>query len=126
MEEWRFGDDKQSADKLFELVKAGIKTATSYLYNKQDFENKTSKYSILTNWDKNQKLLIETIKTNIVQFKNVSPEHAYKEGEDNRSLQSWISLHKPFFTSRLAEKGENFSDNTQIVCEEFKVIKILN
>lgn len=126
LEEWNFGTDKQTADKLFNLVKKGIKTATSYLYNEETFESDNSKFSIITNWDKTEKILIETIKTNIVEFKNVSAEHAYEEGEDDRTLKSWKSLHKSFFTMLLAEKGEIFSDNIQVVCEEFKIIKILD
>ncbi|MBQ8749274.1 MAG: ASCH domain-containing protein [Clostridia bacterium] len=126
LKEWYFGDNKQTANKLFFLVKRGIKTATSYLYDKQVFDKKILNYSILTNWDNSQKILIKTTKRTILKFKDVSTEHAYKEGEDDRTLQSWLTRHKALFASMLAEKGKTFSDSTKIVCEEFRIVKILN
>lgn len=125
LKEWKFGTDKKDSDYLFELVKSGVKTAISYLYENQKLKKDLSNYSILTNWDKTQKILIETTKKNIIKFKDVSSEHAYKEGIGDRSLQSWNILYRKFFTSILAKKNENFNDDIKIVCEEFKVVKII-
>ena len=122
LEEWCLGDTKEMANQLFELVKSGIKTATSYLCKEKNHDNK---FSILTNWDKSEKLLLETISINIVEFKNVSEEHAFKEGENDRTLENWKTIHKDFFENESKKNNIIFTDETKIVCEEFKVLQML-
>lgn len=112
---------KKMADELFNLVLKGDKTATSYLYNKNDKLNKG--FSILTNWDKTKKIILETTKIYKTTFDNVTEEHAFKEGEKDKTLKSWKTIHKVFFSKELSLKGIPFNDNIDIICEEFKMIK---
>lgn len=119
--DWHFGDNKKMADELFNLVLKGDKTATSYLYNKNDKLNKG--FSILTNWDKTKKIILETTKIYKTTFDNVTEEHAFKEGEKDKTLKSWKTIHKVFFSKELSLKGIPFNDNIDIICEEFKMIK---
>ena len=88
LERWHFCDNKEAVDKLFELVKRGIKTATAYLFFNQIVATHTQ--SILTNWDNSEHLLLKTTKTYITRFNQVTEAHAFKEGEDDRSLKSWV------------------------------------
>ena len=122
LEEWHFGDNEQIANELFYLVKQGVKTATSYLF---DGDNNETPYSILTNWDNSEKILLKTISLQVVEFQNVSAGHAFKEGENDRTLASWKTIHKQFFANILKKQGREFSPNIKVVCEEFQVIKIL-
>ena len=46
---WKLSDNKEESDYLFNLVKNGIKTATSYLYD--DTFKEPCKYSYLSNWE---------------------------------------------------------------------------
>ena len=55
-------------------------------------------------------------------FNNVSKEHAFKEGEGDRSLEYWREVHKKFFRECLEEYGLEFSENMKVVCEEFEVV----
>ena len=118
---WHFGDNKKMADELFDLVVKGNKTATSYLYNKNDKLN--TGFSILANWDKTKKIILQTTKIYKTTFDNVTEEHAFKEGEKDKTLKSWKSIHKEFFSKELLLKGIPFNDNIDIICEEFKMIK---
>lgn len=119
--DWHFGDNKKMADELFDLVLKGNKTATSYLYNKNDKLN--TGFSILANWDKTKKIILQTTKIYKTTFDNVTEEHAFKEGEKDKTLKSWKSIHKEFFSKELLLKGIPFNDNIDIICEEFKMIK---
>lgn len=119
--DWHFGDNKKMADELFDLVVKGNKTATSYLYNKNDKLN--TGFSILANWDKTKKIILQTTKIYKTTFDNVTEEHAFKEGEKDKTLKSWKSIHKEFFSKELLLKGIPFNDNIDIICEEFKMIK---
>lgn len=119
--DWHFGDNKKMADELFDLVVKGNKTATSYLYNKNDKLN--TGFSILANWDKTKKIILQTTKIYKTTFDKVTKEHAFKEGEKDKTLKSWKTIHKAFFSKELSLKGIPFNDNIDIICEEFKMIK---
>lgn len=121
LEEWNFGNDKNTANILFDLVKIGKKTATSYLYKKDEKLSKNGEFSILTNYDKSEKILLKTKNVKVVKFKDVSLSHAQKEGEGDMSLADWKNTHENFFKNEL--KTDKFSEETKIVCEEFEVVK---
>ncbi len=123
IEDWHFCNDKKNADKLFELVLNGDKTATSYLYF-SDKENKTG-FSILTNWDKTKKIIILTTNIYETTFNKVSINHAQKEGEGDKSLKMWREIHKKFFSKELEEHGLSFNKNCKVICEEFEVVKLI-
>ena len=49
-------------------------------------------------------------------------QHAYKEGEGDRSLAYWRDVHEDFFAEEFAETELEFNGQTSILCEEFKVV----
>lgn len=119
IETWKFAGGKRICDKLFNLVKTGEKTATSYLYE-DDLQNNLS---ILTNWKEDEKLLLKTTKIEVKSFSDVSEEFAFKEGENDKSLKLWRKIHKRFFKKRCKAKNIKFNENVLIVCEEFEVVQ---
>ena len=123
LEIWKFGTNKTESNYLFNLVKQGIKTATSYLCDETFAE--PSKYSILTSWDETEEIRLETICFCTVPFNEVTKEHAWKEGEGARTLEEWKLVHKEFFAKRLELQGKEFSEDIKIVCEEFRIVKVL-
>ncbi len=122
-ESWIFGDDP---DRLAELTLNGIKTATcSALDAYDEYEEelpKEGEYSVVMNSKKEAVCVIRTNKVYIEQFNNISKEHAYKEGEGDRSLEYWRKVHKRFFTKECDEFGKEFSEDMKLVCEEFEVV----
>lgn len=124
LEVWHFGKNKKQADELFELVLQGEKTATSYLYNENE-KLANGSYSILTDWDKDNQILIQTTNIDILPFNKVTKQHARNEGEGTKTLGYWRKVHKDFFIEELAKKGQSFSKETLIVCETFCVVKKL-
>ena len=123
IEDWHFGSDMKTANELFDLVLREEKVATSYLFFNSTKLNKG--FSVLTNWDKTKKLIILTTDIYVTTFSEITAEHAKKEGEANKSLESWQKIHKDFFSKELKKHNLNFNENIKIVCEEFKVIKVL-
>lgn len=122
-EAWAFGDDP---DTLAELTAKGIKTATCsayYWYEKEGEElPKAGEYSVILNSRDEAVCVIKTEKVYIEKFANISEEHAYKEGEGDRSLEYWRKVHEDFFTKELAEVGVEFNPNMELVCEEFNTV----
>ena len=122
LEMWYLGKNKRQADRLFRLVLNGKKIATSYLYKETEKLSNNS-FSILTDWDKSNQLLIFTTNIQVIPFNKVTKQHAQNEGEGTKTLQYWRGVHRKFFAEQLAESNQDFSEDTLIVCETFQVIK---
>ena len=92
---WAFGVE---ADYLAELVLMGQKTATSSAFDLYAVGNeplpKENELSIILDSKENAICIIETTKVEVIPFKEVSEDHAYKEGEGDRRLTYWRELHE--------------------------------
>ena len=120
---WSFGDD---ADGLAALVRAGLKTATSSAYDLYEAEGEdlpqAGDTSVILDSRDEAVCIIRTTRVYMVPFDEVSPEHAFREGEGDRSLEYWRKVHEAFFKDELASAGLEFSGNSRVVCEEFEVV----
>ena len=120
---WAFGDD---ADRLAELVKTGIKTATSSLLLFYELEDEPlpqpGEYNIILDSNDEAVCIVQTTNVYTVPFDQVSEEHAYREGEGDRTLDYWRSVHREFFLEELKEIGKTFDEGLEVVCEEFEVL----
>lgn len=122
-EAWAFGG---APDKLADLVLKGIKTATASAYDLFAMDDteplpKPGDYSVILNSKDEAVCVIRTVYTEAVPFNEVSEEHAYLEGEGDRSLSYWRDVHKEFFTDELMKYGLAFSDTMTVLCERFEV-----
>lgn len=118
---WSFGDD---ADTLADLVFRGIKTATCSLGVFYELEGEplpeAGQYSVVLDSRDQAVCIIQTTKVYQVPFCQVTPEHARKEGEGDRSLAYWREVHEAFFTRELAGTPMPFHEDLVLVCEEFQ------
>lgn len=122
-EAWAFGE---AQDKLAALVKDGIKTATCSAYDIYQAENeslpKVGEYSVILDSREEAVCIIRTTKVYVTAFDQVTAEHAYKEGEGDRSLEYWRKVHEDFLKRELASINRSFDGDTKVVCEEFEVV----
>ena len=120
---WAFGADP---DLLADLVLQGEKTATASAYPLYEIENEplpnVGEYNIILDSKENAICITQTTKVYVEKFKDVSKEHAFKEGEGDKSLFCWRKCHEYFFTTCMAEIGRKFSEDMKVVCEEFEVV----
>ncbi len=118
---WSYGDD---ADTLAQLTLQGIKTATCSLHCLYEAEGeplpKEGEYSVILDSREQAMCVIETTRVYLTTFGEVTPDHARKEGEGDRSLSYWRQVHEAFFTEELKETGERFREDLMLVCEEFQ------
>lgn len=123
-DEWSYGSD--DPDALLDLTLKGIKTATASAYQAYEYDNSpipsVGLYSVLLNSKGEAVCIIRNIAVTVVPFLDVSAEHAFKEGEGDRSLAFWREVHTHFFTKELEAIGEKFNDSIPVVCEEFSVV----
>lgn len=122
-EAWSFGE---APDKLANLVLQGIKTATCSAYDLYLIDNdplpQTGDFNVILDSNDEAVCIIKTLKVYITEFNQVSEEHAFKEGEGDRSLSYWRKVHVSFLADELASVNKTFDENTKVVCEEFEVV----
>ena len=120
---WAFG---ASADELADLVLSGEKTATASAYELYKLENEplpqVGSFDVILDSQDRAVCIVEITKVSVLPFNEVSAEHAFKEGEGDKSLAYWQQVHEEFFTECLAEAGLEFSQETGVVLEEFRKV----
>lgn len=84
-----------------------------------NWKAQAGEYSVILNARKEAVCVIRTEKVMICPFSQVGEEQAWKEGEGDRSLEYWRSVHRKFFTEELQAVGLAFNEEMPVVCEEF-------
>ena len=116
---WDFGEDKEFADKMKELILAGKKTATTGLYKEGEKHSKASEYDELIGSDGKPYCIIQYIKVDVKPFLEVDFEYAKLEGEGEKDIEEWRENHRQFFKRYYSD----FDDNKNVVCCVFKLVK---
>ena len=127
LEKWHFELTENACNYLLDLVLKGIKKATSSSYDGYEEDEEMPKVgdlSVITDWDGNPRCVIRTTNVRIIPFKDITYDIAKLEGEDE-NLESWRKTHEKFFKAEGEELGYTFSDNMNVLFEEFEVVEIL-
>lgn len=122
---WAFGATPQHADELLGLVLDGIKTGTASSLWDCEAEGESLPYvgelSIILDGADQPRALIETTSVRTVPFDQVDAEHAFSEGEGDRTLADWRTEHERFWRS-YSENPRGFEPDMPVVCERFRVL----
>lgn len=120
---WRYG---AIPDELAELTVKNIKTATASAYELYAVDNDplppVDGFNIILDSKDKAVCMTKTTKVSIVPFLEVSEEHAFKEGEGDRSLETWRKEHTELFTQWYEEANLEIHDNIPVVCKKIKVV----
>ena len=104
----------------------GEKTATASAYPLYEYDREPlpseGEYSVILDTQDNAVCIIQTTKVTIVPFDEITAEHAYKEGEGDKSLEFWRKVHQKIFTEWMEGAGLQFTLDMKEVCEEFVVV----
>ena len=118
---WQFGIDN---DKLIELVLNGTKKATTSLlneYKEKEELPKTGDLGILIFDNEKKACVTKVTKVSILEFRNVTDELAFIEGEGDKTLSYYRKEHIKIFK----KIDPSFNENSKIVFEEFEVLENL-
>lgn len=122
---WSFGATPEQADRLLQLVLDGVKTATAgalWDYEADDEPLPTpGLLSIVLDGGGHPRALVRIDEVRIVPFDEVDAEHAYAEGEGERTLADWREIHRWFFTEYAAH-DRGFSPDMPVVLERFRLL----
>ena len=122
---WSYGNSPEMANDLADLTVRGIKTATTSaaeLYEFGEPKPYAGEYNIILNGDQKPVCITRTTVVETIPYDLVSAEHAYHEGEGDRSLGYWRKVHEPFFKQEYAQMGQNFHEKIPCICEVFEVV----
>lgn len=123
---WQFSDNEESANKLGELVRAGIKTATCSLLWSYEVEDQplpeVNEFNVITNWEGAPLCIILTTEVEVRDFNKVDAIFAYEEGEGDRSLDYWRKVHWEVFSNECNMIGYRPIASMPLVCERFRKV----
>lgn len=125
---WAFGNSPEMADELLAHVLSGEKTGTSSLHVLYELEleqetfPKVGEYSVILDGNNQAQAVIGTKVVDVLPYSDISEVHAYLEGEGDRTLAYWRSVHQPFFEQELMKHQLRFSEDLLIVYELFEVV----
>ena len=120
---WCYGD---APDELAELTRKGIKSATASAYPIYELEGEPlpeeGGYNIILDSNESAVCITRTERVFVLPFREVTEVQAFREGEGDRSLAYWQEVHRRFFTEELTAYGLEFSEDMDVVCEEFQMV----
>ena len=120
---WAFGVD---ADFLADLVLRGEKTATASAYDLYALEAeplpREGPIDVILDSQNQAVCIVEITKVSVQPFNQVSDDHAFKEGEGDKSLAYWRQVHEDCFAEWLREAGLTFTPDSKVVLEEFRKV----
>ena len=120
---WAFGVEP---DLLADLVLRGEKTATASAYDLYALEAESlpqeGTFDVILDSQNQAVCIVEITRVSVQPFNQVSADHAYKEGEGDKSLTHWRQVHEDFFTDCLGEAGLTFRPESKVVLEEFRKV----
>ena len=120
---WAFGVD---ADFLADLVLKGEKTATASAYDLYALEDEPlpqeGTFDVILDSQDQAVCIVEITRVFVQPFNQVSEQHAYKEGEGDKSLAYWRQVHEDCFAEWLREAGLTFTPESKVVLEEFRKV----
>lgn len=121
-----FGGTPALADELAALVLAGRKRATASLPIEFAVLNEplpqSGDLSIIVRGDGSPAAIIERTHVESRPFDLVDPRFASIEGEGDGSLAYWREAHIEYFSSVAAQTGADFSGQTPVLCQTFRVV----
>jgi uncharacterized protein YhfF len=123
---WHFSDNEESANKLGELVRSGVKTATCSLLWSYEVENQplpvVNEYSVIIDWEGTPLCIIRTTEVEVREYNKVDAVFAYEEGEGDRSLDYWRRVHWEVFSNESNMIGYRPVAAMPLVCERFRKV----
>ncbi len=123
----RFGDSRELADELIDLVLHGPKRATAGLVADFAAEGeplpRIGGHWIPCDGSGRPRAVLRTVELRIGPLASVDDAFARDEGEGDRTRADWLRSHRAYFTRTCAARGEQFTEEHEVVFERFAVVR---
>lgn len=125
-EAWGFGDTPELMDQLLSLVLSGRKTASCNLLKETELEGwpetRVGAYNIILDGQGRPRAVIRTVSFERVPFSEVTELHAFLEGEDDRTLESFRREHTKYYERVGRRLGFEFTEDMEVEMEVFELV----
>jgi uncharacterized protein YhfF len=123
---WGFGDSPEIVDQLLALVLDGTKRASCNLLKETELEGwpdaEVGAYNIILDGAGHPRAVIRTVDLQRCAFRDVTEDHAYREGEDDRTLESFRREHIRYYTRVGQRLGFQFNEDMEVEMETFELV----
>jgi uncharacterized protein YhfF len=121
-----FGDNRDLACELAQLVRDGVKKASAGLLWMWELEGEPlpqpGEKQIVVDWDGEPLAVIEITTVRVRPFGDVDDAFAREEGEGDRTLGWWRAAHTEYFGRECGRLGKQLTDETPVVCWSFRLV----
>jgi uncharacterized protein YhfF len=123
---WGFGDNPELVDELLGYIIQGIKRTSTGLVKENELEGwpepKLGDYDIILDGRDKPVLVIKTVSLRRVKYRDVDADHAYWEGEGDRSLESYFREHDKYYKRRGEALGFEFNKDMLVDLSRFEIV----
>jgi uncharacterized protein YhfF len=121
-----FGDSRELADELIDLVLHGPKRATAGLVADFAAEGqllpRIGGHWIACDGAGVPRAVLRSAELRIGPIETVDDSFAWDEGEGDRTRDDWLRGHRRYFQRTCAARGERFTEEHEVVFERFQVV----
>lgn len=122
----RFGDSVELADELLGLVLHGPKRATAGLVTDFRVEReplpRIGGHWIACDGAGQPRAVLRSTELRVGPLDSVDDAFAWDEGEGDRTRDDWLREHRRYFTRTCAARGEELTDEHEVVFERFQLV----
>ena len=123
---WGFGDNPELQDELLDLVLKGRKRATTPSVKELELGGeqvpRIGDYNIILDGAGHPRAVIRTVSVKRTRFCDIDEEHAFEEGEDDRTLESFRREHIKYYMRVGKAMGFEFSKDMEVILERFELV----
>ena len=123
---WGFGDDPVLMDELLGYVLKGIKRTSTDLLKESELEgwptNHEGEYNIILDGRDLPAAVIKTVSVRRVKYRDVDADHAYWEGEGDRTLETYFMEHDKYYKRRGEALGFEFNKDMLVDLVSFELV----
>ena len=128
LEHWHFEMTEKACNELLDLVLQGKKKATSSIAAAFQIKGEEipqeGSLSVITDWEGNPRAVVRTVRVRRIPYKDIGFDIAVLEGEDD-TIGSWRKNHEAFFRAEGKELGYTFTEDMDVIFEEFEVVEVI-
>ena len=120
------GDSSELKQVFLELILEGKKRASTTLVRESMLEGwpepEVGQYNIVLDGDDEPAAVIRTVSVRRCRFSDVDEEHAYWEGEDERTLDAYIREHTKYYTRIGGRLGFEFTPDMEVILDRYELV----
>ncbi len=123
---WGFGDNPELIDELLGYILSGIKRTSTSLCIETELEGwptpKVGEFNVILDGRDKPVAVIKTVSARKVKYRDVDADHAYWEGEGDRTLESYFREHDKYYARRGEALGFEFNGDMDVILERFELV----